>query len=151
MNMETEKCEKCGVEVEKGTLIRDSVDSSQLRCNKCIVPDKKPRKPRKKKEIPMGLSVPTAEIMMAKAAKYPQKESPPIDPDILKTDVEKWAQECGLGKVNAIGPTREDYPYYGFGYSFHIQEISGKQRKASARYTSQGLRSFWTIDGIVTG
>jgi hypothetical protein len=50
MNMETEKCENCGVEVEKGTLIRDSVDTSQLRCNKCTAPDKKVRKPRKKKE-----------------------------------------------------------------------------------------------------
>lgn len=142
--METEKCDKCGVEVEKGTLIRNSVDASQLLCRKC---SKKPRKPRKKKESPAaGLT-----LIDVLEAKFLENPPPPIDPLTLQKDVEKWAGECGLGKIRAAGPTREDYPRFGYGYSFQIQEISGKERKASARYTCLGQRSFWTIDGIVTG
>lgn len=143
--METEKCDKCGVEVEKGTLIRDSVDASQLRCQKC---SKEPRKPRKKKESSATALPSVIDVM---EAKFKENPPPPIDSLVLQQDVEKWAQECGLGKIRAAGPTREDYPRFGFGYSFQIQEISGKERKASARYTCRGERSFWTIDGIVTG
>jgi len=146
--METETCDKCKKTADKGTLIRDSVDAALLYCAAC---KPKTRKPRKKKQISIGITVPMAEIMKERAAKFEQRQSLPVDPALLKKDVEKWAQECGLGNIRADGPNREDYPYYGFGYSFQIQEIAGKQRKASARYTSSGQRSFWTIDGIVTG
>lgn len=147
--METEKCDKCGVEVEKGTLIRDQVfDSSQLRCNVCIAPDKKPRKPRKRKEIPVIMAAPTIDWA---AEKFLENPPAPIDPVALRQDAETWARECGLGKVVASGPTREDYPRYGFGYTFSIMEVGGKDRKATARYTCEGKRNFWTIDGMVTG
>jgi len=141
-----EKCENCGVEVEKGTLIRDQKgDASQLRCEKCIVPDKKPRKPRKKKEAPV--IAPAAQVV----AERTEELTPPIDHVALRQDVEKWATDCGLGKVTVSGPQREDFPRHGFGYVFQVREISGKERMATARYTSLGKRSFWTLDGMITG
>lgn len=150
--METEKCEKCGVEVEKGTLIRDqNGDASQLRCNVCIAPDPKPkktRKPRKRKEKTMikALEVP------ASLAKTPLLEIPPIPPGVLERDAELWAKECGLKDQVRVNPAvREDYPRHGFGYTLMIQEQAGKRRMGTARYNSKGERSYWSVDGIVTG
>lgn len=143
-----EACTKCGAEALEGMLIRDSVDAALLYCEKCRPIEKKPRKPRKKKEIPVKTQV--VAIDEAKV-RFETNPPPPIDPVALRKDAQDWATECGLGPVRANGPTREDYPRYGFGYSFQIQEISGKERKASARYTCRGERSYWTIDGIVTG
>lgn len=145
--METEKCEKCGLEAEKGTLIRDSVDASKILCSQCITPVKKPRKPRKKKE-PAEDPIASIDLMGAKFMKNPPQA---IDPIALQKDAEKWAEECGLRKVIANGPSREDYPRYGFGFVFQIRETSGKERMATARYTCRGERSFWTLDGAVTG
>lgn len=144
--METEKCEGCGVEVEKGTLIRDSVDASQLRCVKCIGPDKKARKPRKRKEKPV--IAPAALVIDPQMEKY--KQQPELSQEgvlALRLEAEKWANECGLIKVTVQGPNREDFPRYGFGYAFQIMETAGKQRRATARFTSTGLRNMWTLDG----
>lgn len=151
--METEKCDKCGVEVEKGTLIRDqSFDASQLRCNVCIAPDKpkKTRKPRKKKEVPVIAPSPTIEMA---AAKFLENPPPPVDLVKLRQDAAQWAGECGLLNAVAGVGVREDYPRYGFGYVFHIngKTRSGKDCMGTARYTCRGERSFWTIDGMVTG
>jgi len=145
---EVEKCEGCGLEVEKGTLIRDAVDSSQLRCQNCIAPDKKPRKPRKRKEKPVIAAA--AAVVDTIIHRVPE-EIPPVDLDTLRKDAQTWAQECGLGLVRVDGPDRENFPKHGFGYVFQIAEISGKQRRATARYTCYGLRNFWSMDSLVTG
>lgn len=146
--METEKCEKCGVEVEKGSLIRDAVDASQLRCAICSTPDRKPRKPRKRKEKPVIMA---AGEMIEEIASHRADEVPPVDYGVLRKDVEGWAKECGLGPANINGPDREDFPRFGFGYNFQIMEIAGKKRMATARYTSRGLRNYWSMDSLVTG
>jgi hypothetical protein len=147
MTMETEVCDGCGLQAEKGTLIRDSVDASQLRCEKCIVPDKKARKPRKRKETPV-IAAP-AVIIETFTTPYPQE--PEADALSMRLDAEAWARESGLGKVIVRGPDREDFPRHGFGYVFQILEDGGKERRASARYTSAGRRNMWTLDGMVTG
>lgn len=146
--VEVEKCDKCGVEVEKGTLIRDAFDASELRCQKCIAPDKKPRKPRKRKEKTVILAA--AAVMETIISRAPEPEIP-IDRDALRKDAHAWAKECGLGEVRLDGPDREDFPQHGYGYIFQIAEISGKQRRATARYNCHGLRNFWSMDSLVTG
>lgn len=141
--METEACVKCGIEVQAGVLVRDSVDAALLYCEKCR--PKKPRKPRKRKEVPV--IAPAAIIYETDRV----LETPvSIDPAALQQDAVKWAQECGLKNATAKGPSREDFPRYGFGYVFQVMEVGGKERKATARYTSRGERSFWTIDGMAT-
>lgn len=147
--MELEKCDKCGVEVEKGTLIRDAFDASELRCQKCSAPDKKPRKPRKRKEKPV-IAAATG-ILGVLATKREEEEVPPVDLIGMKKDAEDWARECGIANCRANGPERELFPIYGFGYVFQISEIGGKDRRATATYTSHGLRNFWSMDSTVTG
>ncbi len=145
--MEKETCDGCGAEFEKGSLARDqNGDASQLRCEKCIKPGKKPRKPRKRKEIPVITTVAAPPNVVSR-----QDPEPQIDLGVMTSDAEVWAKECGLGKVRVQGPNRETFPQYGFGYTFQIMEVGGKERKATARYTSAGARNFWTIDGMVTG
>ena len=145
--MELETCDGCKAEFEKGSLIRDqNGDASQLRCEKCIKPDKKVRKPRKRKEIPVIATAATPPNVVCR-----QDPAIKIDPVVLAWDAEAWATECGLGKVTVQGPNRENYPQHGYGYSFQIMEVGGKERKATARYTSAGARNMWTIDGQVTG
>lgn len=78
-------------------------------------------------------------------------EVPPVDLVQLRKDAEAWAKECGLGPMTLRGPDREDFPRFGFGYNFQIMEISGKKRMATARYTSKGLRNYWSMDSLVTG
>ena len=75
----------------------------------------------------------------------------PINPEALRKDAQAWAQECGLGQVRLDGPDRENFPRHGYGYVFQITELSGKQRRATARYTCYGLRNFWSMDSLVTG
>lgn len=143
-----EQCVKCGAEALEGMLIRDSVDSSQLRCQNCIAPDKKPRKPRKRKEKPV---IAAAAAIVETIIQRAPEETYPIDLEALRKDAHAWAKECGLGQVRLNGPDREDFPQYGYGYVFQIAEISGKQRRATARYTCHGLRNFWSMDSLVTG
>lgn len=148
--METEKCDGCGVEVEKGTLIRDqNFDASQLRCEKCIAPDKKPRKPRKRKEKPV-IAAATGVIEELVTKREPD-EVPPVDLIGMRKDAEDWARECGIANCRANGPDREEFPRRGFGYVFQISEIGCKDRRATARYTSQGIRNMWSMDSLVTG
>lgn len=149
MTVETEKCEKCAVEVEKGALIRDAFDASQLRCAACSAPDPKPRKPRKRKEKAVIMAA-TATIEMI-VTQREQEDTPPLDLAQLRKDAEIWAKECGLGPVTIDGPDREDFPRHGFGYNFHVQETSGKKRMATARYTKHGARNYWSMDSLVTG
>lgn len=138
--MEMETCSKCKSEAKQGTLVRDSVDAALLYCEACK--PKKPRKPRKRKEKPVIAPVDT----WTKA-----EEIPVVDLVALTKEAAAWAEECGIKSPLVTGPTREDFPRYGFGYSFTIREGVGKGRMATARYTSRGERSFWTMDGIVTG
>lgn len=148
--METEQCDGCGVEVEKGTLIRDqNFDSSQLRCNKCIKPDKKPRKARKRKEIPV-IAAATG-VLETLVSKREEDEVPIVDLVGMKKDAEDWARESGIANCRASGPDREEFPRHGFGYCFQISEIGGKDRRATARYTSRGVRNMWSMDSLVTG
>lgn len=146
--VEVEKCEGCGLEVEKGHLIRDAVDSSQLRCQNCIGPDKKPRKPRKRKEKPV---IAAAAAVVDTIIQRVPEEVYAIDREALRKDAEAWAKECGLGQVRLDGPDREDFPQHGYGYIFQVAEISGKQRRATARYNCYGVRNFWSMDSLVTG
>lgn len=70
----------------------------------------------------------------------------------IHDDAMVWAIECGFtGTLFVNGPERVDYPREGYGYCVTIKEQDGKQRLGSARYTSSGVRSYWSIDGIVTG
>jgi hypothetical protein len=148
--VEVETCEGCGAEAEKGSLIRDSVDSSQLRCQNCIAPDKKPRKPRKRKEKPVIAAIDITGVPETVISRVPEPEIP-IDFDALRKDAEAFAHECGLDQVRVDGPERETYPRFGYGYVFQITELSGKQRRATARYTCYGLRNYWSMDSLVTG
>lgn len=137
-----EKCSKCGFEALTGTLVRDTVDAALTYCEKCRPKEKKPRKPRKRKEPP---------VIAPAAPPVTFVEPPPIPSEKLMKDAEAWAIECGLPKVIVRDPIRESYPRYGFGYVMQIMEVGGKDRKATARYTCHGQRSYWTIDGMVTG
>lgn len=145
--METEKCDKCGVEVDKGALIRDAFDASQLRCAICSKPDPKPRKPRKRKPVIAVSSSLIEEIITPREV----DEVPFVDHGKLRKDVEAWVKECGLGPARVNGPDREDFPHHGFGYNFQVMETAGKKRMATARYTSKGLRNYWSMDSLVTG
>lgn len=110
--------------------------------------EKSPRKPRKKKE---KVVIAAAAAVMETIINRDPEKIPAVDHDALRKDAQAWAQECGLAEVRVAGPDREDFPQYGFGYIFQITEISGKQRRATARYSSQGLRNFWSMDSLVTG
>lgn len=153
-----EKCSKCGAEAPSGALARDTVDAALIFCEKCRPAEKKPaekiekaekpaekkprkpRTPRKRKEPEM--TPPAAPVFV---------EPPPIPPEILRKDAEACAIECGLSNVMIHEPVRENYPKYGFGYVVQIVERSGKQRRATLKYTAHGKRSYWQQDGMVTG
>ena len=80
------------------------------------------------------------------------KTDPPELLARIRQDVVEWAKECGLRPpFNVSGPDRVNYPRQGHGYAATIKEETGKARMGSARYTSTGDRSYWTIDGLVTG
>jgi hypothetical protein len=77
-----------------------------------------------------------------------------VEPDMkaLKEDAQKWALECGLrAPLRANEPIREQFPKHGHGYSIVLNEVRGKERMATARYTHDGKRNFWTIEGVPAG
>ncbi len=70
----------------------------------------------------------------------------------IKEDAGKWAVECGLNSdLHMTGPSIEKYPKSGYGYVVNVKERSGKGRMGTARYDKKAVRSFWTIDGMITG
>jgi hypothetical protein len=70
----------------------------------------------------------------------------------VREDGIEWAKECGLKPPFTVdGPERVNYPRYGHGYVMTIREDMGKRRLGSARFTSNGAPSYWSLDGIVTG
>lgn len=77
---------------------------------------------------------------------------PVISMDWIKGDAEKWAKDCGLkDPLQVEGPNKEIFKSNGCGYVFIVQEKTGKNRMATARYNAKGQRSYWSMDGIVTG
>jgi len=151
---EKETCEGCGAEYEKGSLARDqNGDASQLRCPTCLKPDEKPKKKtRKRKETPMpAAAVPVQGLLPVTKELIFSNPEIPLNLEELAKDAEAWARECGLPKVTVQPAVKENFPKRGYGYTFQIMEMGGKDRKATARYTSHGKRNFWTIDGMVTG
>jgi len=76
---------------------------------------------------------------------------PPIlagtDLTAMRASALDWALECGLkGDIDAEGPERQDYPREGHGWVVILRERAGARRMATARFTSAGRRSMWTID-----
>ena len=87
------------------------------------------------------------------AQKFNSMPKPAVDLGALRVNAQKWAEECGLKNVAVSQATREEYNRYGYGFIFAIrgQSGTGKDRMATARYTYKGERSFWSMDGMVTG
>ncbi len=111
---------------------------------------------KKKKEEEPSVETSTAQAPVPVVPLPPpngqSKTDPPEFLARIRRDVIEWAKECGLKPpFNVSGPDRVEYPRQGHGYAATIQEETGKCRMGSARYTSAGDRSYWTIDGIVTG
>ena len=120
---------------------------------------------RKKKAVPA--SAPGADAPPPAAPPVPQAApaaalAPPSDnghsketPEFLSgilNNAGAWAEECGLKKpFDLSGPDRVNYPRHGHGYVVTVKEQSGKQRAASARYTSEGVRGYWSVDTLITG
>lgn len=78
-------------------------------------------------------------------------ETPAFMAEIRTKGVE-WAEECGLRPPFSVsGPDRIDYPRHGHGYVVTVQEKTGKCRLGSARFTSEGVRSYWSLDTLITG
>jgi hypothetical protein len=104
--------------------------------------EKKPRKKREKKvvkegQMPMQVMEATPMISEAFLGEIRQKA---LD----------WARECGLvGEIDAAAAIKVDYPRYGYGFSVNVREKGGKERMATARFTSAGVRSYWSLDGKV--
>lgn len=73
---------------------------------------------------------------------------------ILKS-AEVWAIECGLrGPFDLAGPDKVDYPQHGYGFVVLVSELNpykpgARVRMGTARFTDQGERAMWTIDGSV--
>lgn len=77
-----------------------------------------------------------------------------VDPPLgtVKEDARRWAEECGFKGTLALDEaTRNEFPKQGHGYAVIVREMEGKQRLATARYDSNGRRTYWSMDGIVTG
>lgn len=63
---------------------------------------------------------------------------------------EAWARSCGFrGDLNVAVPVVEKYPRAGRGYVVQVQEKSGRQMMATAKFTSAGEPSLWTVDGKI--
>lgn len=61
-----------------------------------------------------------------------------------------WAKRCGLRPPFTVtGPERIAYPKDGHGYTVLVQEATGRQRLGTARFSSTGQETYWTVDGIV--
>lgn len=62
----------------------------------------------------------------------------------------KWAFECGFkDPVDVSVPEVRKYPQRGHGYVVQVRETAGKERMATAHFTSGGEPSLWTLDGKV--
>ena len=104
------------------------------------------------KQMPLvAPDLPTGEIKATVIPMFPEPEKP-VSLDWLRDEGKKWAEECGLRPPFMLtGPDRVDYPRYGYGYSMTVKEETGKGRLGTARFNQFGERSYWSIDGIVTG
>lgn len=92
---------------------------------------------------------PTEPPPQAPAEKPPEPE--PDMEEILK-DAERWAAESGLKPPFMLtGPERTPYPQRGHGYMVTVHEKAGRCRMGTARFSSSGRRSMWTIDGAYAG
>src|SRR6266852_2725735 len=110
--------------------------------------------------VPSGPQAPTSAPLPAipRAALEPPppgdqaKIASPAFLEKVRVDAIEWAKECGLKPPFAVdGPERVNYPRQGHGYVVTIREDTGKRRQGSARFTSEGAPSYWSLDGIVTG
>jgi hypothetical protein len=111
----------------------------------------------------LGLWRPPAELVedvaaqreLAAAASAPANGNGSPRPLLAETDLTAvlaaaldWSAECGLkGDIDAQGPERENYPREGHGWVVTLRERTGERRLATARFTSDGRRSMWTVDG----
>lgn len=99
---------------------------------------------KKKVEEPMPVVSPVKEVNNGSGTI--------VDPEILKVKALEWAIECGFaGEIVASDPEREDFPKWGYGYVVMVHEKAGKKRRGSARFTHEGVRNFWQMDGMITG
>jgi hypothetical protein len=70
--------------------------------------------------------------------------------EIVMERAEKWASESGFkGVLEVSVPSVEKYPQRGHGYVVQVREKGGKERMATAHFTSKGEPSLWTLDGKV--
>jgi hypothetical protein len=68
----------------------------------------------------------------------------------LKAEAESMAKECGLtGELYVQEPERVEYPKYGHGYVVVVREKNGLERSGTVRLTSEGKKSYWSMDGNV--
>lgn len=117
---------------------------------------KRKKQPAKKEEGQMEL-VPL--VVLEPLVQEPPPLPPPAPEFLatLKEDAIRWASECGLRPPFQVsGPDRVLYPEKGHGYIVTMNEIGRPKPEArcrigTARYTSEGRRGMWTIDGTPSG
>lgn len=82
-------------------------------------------------------------------AEPPPPPAPPPSLDEIRAAAVEWATRSGLRPPFTVtGPDRVDFPQHGHGYLVLIQERTGKRcRLGTARFTSEGQPSYWSIDG----
>ena len=99
---------------------------------------------------PLALIPPAA--LAPPSSNDPAKIDSPAFLEKVRLAAIEWAKECGLKPPFTVnGPERVNYPREGHGYVVSIREDTGKQRLATARFTSAGAPSYWSLDGLVTG
>jgi hypothetical protein len=82
----------------------------------------------------------------------PEKVDSPEFLETIRVKATQWAQECGLRPPFTVGgPERVNYPKQGHGYVVTLRENEGKERLGSARFSSSGAPTYWSVDGIATG
>jgi len=104
--------------------------------------EKKPRKKRERKvkEEPVAVIAETREPVVAGSL---------LNED-LRLKAEDWARECGLvGELDITEVVKVNYRKFGHGFSVTLKEKGGKERLATARFTSEAARSYWSMDGKV--
>lgn len=107
-------------------------------------------------EPPVPPLPPPAQAQLAALGTTPTgakaKIESPVFLEKIRVDAIEWASECGLKPPFMVnGPDRVNYPRYGHGYVLTIKEETGRERLGSARFNSDGARTYWSLDGIVTG